>query len=463
MRAREKGEKGNFFLFLPLRKQKWYNEEKGDKHSGYENNAEGGNAMSRNQEGKEFGRAVLGVSIFGSLLILLILLLVLLNRNGTLPRWKKAIQAKIEAIQEKRKPKSGDPPIEITYIGPQESAGLSLWELLSWFPEQEAVTKREPLRDLPNSPVNGSEDWWEQAVMLKNRVPVYAAGICYLYGKPDNHGTVYGQSSPGEKFTLVAVLPDGWYVIYDGDFYYCADGREFLLSVPSLPKKEEIVALLHNRGNTDNTGSNPNGENNDNTIRYRVTCIRQKPELAYGCEVTSLAMLLNYYGVPADKCNLAAEWLPKGEWGKTDFREAFVGNPSQTDKSAGCYASVVEETANRYLRFADSEDNRRAVARENLSWEELFVQLQNGPMIVWTTMQLRPSYIAHVWETDERELLWQNGEHCVVLTGYDLERGVFFGSDPLYGECEYNMDLFLLRFETMFSQAVWMTKQPTEE
>ena len=89
-----------------------------------------------------------------------------------------------------------------------------------------------------------------------------------------------------------------------------------------------------------------------------------------------------------------------------------------------------------------------------MSFEELLSMVGKGPVLAWMTMELKSPYIAQVWEVQGEELYWQNCEHCVVLTGYDLEKGVFYGADPLYGNCEYDMKLFSVRFQTMYSQVV---------
>lgn len=50
-----------------------------------------------------------------------------------------------------------------------------------------------------------------------------------------------------------------------------------------------------------------------------VPMLFQDPELPTGCEVTALAMVLQYYGFDADKCELSDVYLPKGAVGETDF------------------------------------------------------------------------------------------------------------------------------------------------
>lgn len=63
--------------------------------------------------------------------------------------------------------------------------------------------------------------------------------------------------------------------------------------------------------------------------------ILQNPELPTGCEVTSLAMVLNYWGYDIDKLTLATDYLKKGEIGSVNFKEAFVGDPRSAE-AYGC-------------------------------------------------------------------------------------------------------------------------------
>ena len=118
----------------------------------------------------------------------------------------------------------------------------------------------------------------------------------------------------------------------------------------------------------------------------------------------------------------------------------------------GCYASVVADTGNRYPGAIEKALTVRAT--EGVSGYELLAMVEEAPVLAWTTMNLNAPYIAQVWNVDGEELYWLNYEHCVVLTGYDLEKEVFYETDPLYGPCEYDMKLFLLRFQTMYSQVV---------
>lgn len=406
----------------------------------------------------------LGIFIVTTVVVLLILTATLLSRNGTFDRWKtQYTEWKEEREARKRAETAGEKTVY--YFGP---SGVAEYE--SWFAGagktvlEEGVagedenragqTETDAMRQaLTKSPVNGSESWWSEAKKLTGSVTLYAQAETPLYGSPDKNGTVYGYGMAGEAFTLLAVFEDGWYVVTDGTYYYCSYGEHYTMVQLTATEFDTVFASLETQ-----------------KVFHEVETILQNPELPHGCEVTGLASLLSYYDIAADKCELADRWLPKGSWGKTDFREAFVGDPRKRVASAGCYATVIAETANRYLKegkpgsisggtkhtseIVGNIGKLTAVARENVTFEELLFMLQEAPVLAWTTMDLHAPYIAQVWEVDGEELYWQNCEHCVVLTGYDAEKGVLYGMDPLYGPCEYDVKLFSIRFQTMYSQVV---------
>ncbi len=80
--------------------------------------------------------------------------------------------------------------------------------------------------------------------------------------------------------------------------------------------------------------------------KFKAIC--QYPELPTGCEITSLAMVLNHYKYKVDKGTLSDKYLNKGEVGKVDPRKQFEGDP-RDGNSYGCYAPVIVDTANKYL------------------------------------------------------------------------------------------------------------------
>ena len=388
----------------------------------------------------------LWIFLVATVAVLLILTATLLSRNGTFAGWKAQYTEWKEAKEAaKRAETAGEKTVN--YFGPSGVAEYESWFAGEWKNavseglvdadgNKVAQTETDPLREaLTVSPVNGSEVWWDKAKKLSGAVTLYAQARAPLYGAPDKNGTVLGYGMAGEAFSLMAVFEDGWYVVSDGRFYYCSQGAHFTMVQLQTVEPEVAFAAMKK-----------------DKVFHEVETVLQDPELPHGCEVTGLAMLLSYYGVEADKCELADKWLPKGAWGQTDFRKAFVGDPRKRVASAGCFAPVIADTANRYL----TDINMTAVAKENVSFPELLSMVQEAPVLAWTTMNLQAPYIAQVWEVDGEELYWQNLEHCVVLTGYDAEKGVLYGTDPLYGPCEYDIKLFSIRFQTMYSQVVQM-------
>lgn len=390
----------------------------------------------------------LWIFLVAAVIVLLILVLTLLDRNGTLDRWKvQYTEWKEEKAAKKRAETAGEKTVH--YFGPSGVADYESWFSGAWqngvLTEGNSETpgtnevagwESDPLRQaLSESPVKGAEAWWSEVTKVTEPVALYAQADTPLYASPDTKGTVYGCGAAGEEFRLFGVFEDGWYVVSDGRYYYCSEGSRYTtvqLSAFSVEEAEKVVKAKK--------------------VFHEVDTILQKPELPHGCEVTGLAILLSYYDVAAEKCELAGRWLPKGVWGQTDFRKAFVGDPGKTYASAGCYASVVADTGNRYLKAI--EKALTVSSTEGVDGYELLAMVEEAPVLAWTTMNLNAPYIAQVWNVDGVELYWLNYEHCVVLTGYDLEKEVFYGTDPLYGPCEYDMKLFLLRFQTMYSQVV---------
>ena len=403
------------------------------------------------------------IFLVATVAVLLILTATLLSRNGTFAAWKAQYTEWKEAKEAaKRAETAGEKTVY--YFGPSGAVEYESWFSDAWLEASGVLTdeegtiseqtEKDPLREaLTTSPVNGSEEWWSAATKLSGDVTLYARARAPLYGMPHRDADVCGYAGAGEEFRLLAVFEDGWYVVSDERFYYCSFGSNYTIVKPENVMFETILASLEKQ-----------------KVFHEVDTILQNPELPHGCEVTGLATLLSYYDIFADKCELAEKWLPKGAWGQTDFREAFVGDPGKKVASAGCFATVIADTANRYLKegssgtvsivnnhaseAAGTAGNLAAVAKENVTFEELLAMVQKAPVLAWTTMNLEAPYIAQVWEVDGEELYWQNYEHCVVLTGYDAEKGVLYGTDPLYGPCEYDMRLFSLRFQTMYSQVV---------
>ena len=180
--------------------------------------------------------------------------------------------------------------------------------------------------------------------------------------------------------------------------------------------------------------------------------MHQHPELPTGCEITSLAMLLSYYGVYAEKCDLADNYLEKGriEDG-VSFWDAFIGNPRDPG-AFGCYAPVIEKTANTYLEKLGS--SIRAYDITGTEFEGLLPFICGGvPVMVWGTIDCSVVVANPGWEINGKQVTFPTPEHCMVLVGYDSK--TVWVADPYHGDIRtYDREVFKDRYNTLFKQAV---------
>lgn len=168
-----------------------------------------------------------------------------------------------------------------------------------------------------------------------------------------------------------------------------------------------------------------------------VPVVNQLPELPRGCEVTSLAMLLESAGASVDKMTLAKEvkrdpspYLVKN--GKVHFgnpHKGFVGDMYNFNKPGlGVYHEPIMELGENYLPG-------RLVNLTGESFEELKIPLSDGrPVWVIINSEYReiPDSFFETWETKSGPVKITKKEHSVLITGYD-QKYIYF-NDPLTGK-----------------------------
>lgn len=171
-------------------------------------------------------------------------------------------------------------------------------------------------------------------------------------------------------------------------------------------------------------------------IMMDVPIIAQNPELKYGCEVTSLAMLLQYAGIEVDKMKLAAE-LPKDEdpvsknesgdithWGNPDH--GFVGDITGKRMGYAVYANPLVQLMKQYLPD-------RTINLTDKPFEDILKQLRDKkPVVIWTTGDYKLPDRWETWIHDNEEINTPLDLHAVVLVGFDSD--YFYVNDPLTGK-----------------------------
>lgn len=171
-----------------------------------------------------------------------------------------------------------------------------------------------------------------------------------------------------------------------------------------------------------------------NSVRLNAPVIGQHPELPRGCEVTSLAMLLQYFNVDVTKMELA----DKVTKDKTPFKKTeegiYFGNPAKgfvgdmysfSTPGLGVYHEPIAKLAREYLGD-DIKDFSGG------SFYEILQHLnQNRPVWIITnsTYKQLSNDQFETWQTEDGPIRITRKEHSVLVTGYD-EEYIYF-NDPI--------------------------------
>jgi uncharacterized protein YvpB len=165
------------------------------------------------------------------------------------------------------------------------------------------------------------------------------------------------------------------------------------------------------------------------TVVLSAPFINQKPELPRGCEVTSLAMLLNYGGVQVSKMELAEKIkkVPYETNGfKGDMNKGFLGDMYSFQKPGlGVYVDPIYTLANQYLPG-------KIINLTGHPVRELYEMIDKGSP-VWV---ITNAYFKKLSEDQFRMYQTKDGpmnvtyqQHSVVITGYT--RDSVYLNDPL--------------------------------
>ncbi|HFJ9440886.1 C39 family peptidase [Bacillus thuringiensis] len=221
-----------------------------------------------------------------------------------------------------------------------------------------------------------------------------------------------------------------------------------------ITKYVEKLTFFHIRSGKEAGFSN----NDEKFILSNVPLIQQLPELDRGCEVTSLAMMLQYAGITVDKMKLANE-IKKVDFMNDGVRgnpnEGFVGNVYTFSESGyGVYHGPLFQLAKKYLP-------NKAVDLTGKSIEELYKSVKlEQPVVMITNATFAPLDEDEftTWETNSGDVSITYNEHCVVLIGYDKE--FVYIRDPLNESLDVKVprESFEKAWMQMGSQAISYVK-----
>lgn len=190
-----------------------------------------------------------------------------------------------------------------------------------------------------------------------------------------------------------------------------------------------------------------------------VPSILQHPELARGCEVTSAAMLLNFFGFSADKMRLAEEIEKDTTEYVNNNGNIFYGNPntgfvgdiySSSKKGLGVYHKPVYRLMYKYA-------GNRVIDVTGCNFEDLYYFINKSSpvwVIVNTKYNKLPEYSFEMWNTPDGRIKITYSEHSVLVVGYD--ENYIYINDPLSKSpyLKKKKSDFISAWQQMGSQAI---------
>lgn len=198
-------------------------------------------------------------------------------------------------------------------------------------------------------------------------------------------------------------------------------------------------------------------------VQLEVEPVLQNPGLMNGCEATTLATLLGFWGFEADKSDLAYNWLPREDFYTVDgIRHgpdptvAYAGDPA-TRQGFYCFAPAVCEGADSYLAAMGSA--LRGVDISGVAPEEFDSWLRQGcPVMVWVTLDYgsEAQYLDYGWTLPGgRWYTPYKNLHCVLLAGTDGEH--YTVCDPLTGSVTVGREALHASYVALGSHAAVIT------
>ena len=188
------------------------------------------------------------------------------------------------------------------------------------------------------------------------------------------------------------------------------------------------------------------------SIILDVPLIKQMdaPLLYNGCEVTSLAMILNYAGVKVSKNKLAEEiktvpfTYSNGKKGNPNI--GFVGDMAH-GPGLGVYNGPVYELTKKYV-------GERAVNLTGKPFSEILKEVGQGhPVWIITTSSFAPISVFQTWDTPQGKVKITFSEHSVAVTGYD--ENFIYINNPYGGKnTKLNRENFTNAWLQMGKQAI---------
>lgn len=242
-------------------------------------------------------------------------------------------------------------------------------------------------------------------------------------------------------------------------------GKPLDLGTFTVAAEEKIIPLgteeaEQSAGAEDKSTDSPQGEEQEvlpPSARLSAPAINQYPELVSGCEVTSLTMMLQFYGLDVDKMQMAAEMpldltpLQRDKDGSIAYwgnpNTGFVGEVTGKARGFGIFHTALFKQLQEHIP--------EAIDMTGGDFSEIERQIANGiPVVAWTTINFVIPDRWVVWDTPIGPIKTTFVEHAVLVVGYDEQ--YIYVNDPYSGKADVPVDRerFMETWELLGKQSI---------
>ena len=164
--------------------------------------------------------------------------------------------------------------------------------------------------------------------------------------------------------------------------------------------------------------------------KLNVPLENQMPDLPNGCEVTSLSMVMNYYGIKVSKNELAetiqhVDSFTDGGKYRGNPHQGFVGHMTIANAGWCVYNEPLYNVARKYTSHI-----------ENITGSDFLSLLKlvstGHPVMIITTTTFNKVNNMQTWDTNTGKVNVTPSSHACVITGYSKPKKVVYVNNP-YG------------------------------
>ena len=251
---------------------------------------------------------------------------------------------------------------------------------------------------------------------------------------------------------LLFVILGCCYFVVAGHFRHLRAADEKFSTVVGIPFQMETIPEL------EEIEKEIEAEIEEEPITYvnlEVPFVSQYPELPTGCEITSLTMVMNYFGYDVAKTYMADNYMFYWQY---DYQVGFLGSPYSIYGSK-MLPPAIADSANYFLQSNNS--NLIATDISGMDFNNLMAYIDlKYPVIVWVTEDFSeyPNWNGSVDYYNGHENYGYWGTHCIVIKGYDADSNNVIINNPQTGEQYINRDQMARVYDAVGRYAVVVTR-----